>query len=82
MSYLLRKPQSHEVSNGVKLVHEVTTSNSDLTYVEFKVLDLASGSSYTEELKKQEICIVAVTGKITVTDHESTFENIGTRESV
>lgn len=45
MSYLLRKPQSHEVSNGVKLVHEVTTSNSDLTYVEFKVLDLASGSS-------------------------------------
>lgn len=52
MSYLLRKPQSHEVSNGVKLVHEVTTSNSDLTYVEFKVLDLASGSSYTEELKK------------------------------
>ncbi|MGQ9008697.1 5-deoxy-glucuronate isomerase [Bacillus stercoris] len=82
MSYLLRKPQSHEVSNGVKLVHEVTKSNSDLTYVEFKVLDLATGSSYTEELKKQEICIVAVTGKITVTDHESTFENIGTRESV
>ncbi|MEC1407705.1 5-deoxy-glucuronate isomerase [Bacillus halotolerans] len=82
MSHLLRKPQSNEVSKGVKLVHEVTKSNSDLTYVEFKVLELASGSSYTEELKKQEICIVAVTGKITVTDHESAFEHIGTRESV
>ncbi len=54
MSYLLRKPQSNEVSNGVKLVHEVTKSNSDLTYVEFKVLDLASGSSYAEELKNRK----------------------------
>ncbi|MFB6499158.1 5-deoxy-glucuronate isomerase [Bacillus haynesii] len=82
MSHLLRKPQANELSQGVKLVHEVKNSNSDLSYVEFKVLDLASGSSYEESLSKQECCIVALTGKITVTDHEHTFENIGTRESV
>ncbi|MCY8575551.1 5-deoxy-glucuronate isomerase [Bacillus haynesii] len=82
MSHLLRKPQANELSQGVKLVHEVKKSNSDLSYVEFKVLDLAPGSSYEESLSKQECCIVALTGKITVTDHEQTFENIGTRESV
>ncbi|MDN8960635.1 5-deoxy-glucuronate isomerase, partial [Staphylococcus aureus] len=73
---------ANELSQGVKLVHEVKKSNSDLSYVEFKVLDLAPGSSYEESLSKQECCIVALTGKITVTDHEQTFENIGTRESV
>lgn len=82
MSHLLRKPQEAELSQGVKVVHEVTASNSDLRYVEFKVVDLAPGSRYSEELTKQECCIVAVTGKITVSDHEATFENIGTRDSV
>lgn len=82
MSHLLRKPQAVELSQGVKVVHEVKTSNSDLQYVEFKVIDLAPGARYSEELNKQECCIVAVTGKITVSDRDVTFENIGTRDSV
>lgn len=82
MSHLLRKPKADEISQGVNIIHDVTSSNSDLKYVGFKVVDLAPGSTYTEDLKKTECCIVAVTGKITVTDHEQTFESIGTRESV
>ncbi|MDQ0199390.1 5-deoxy-glucuronate isomerase [Neobacillus ginsengisoli] len=82
MSKLLRKPNPKETSPGVINVHEVTSENSPLEYVGFKVVDLAPGSTYKEELGKVECCIVALTGKITVSDHDQVFENIGTRESV
>ncbi|MFJ5622985.1 5-deoxy-glucuronate isomerase [Peribacillus loiseleuriae] len=76
MSKLRRKPAKGET------VHEVTTDNSPLKYVEFKIVDLAPGAKYSEELAKKECCIVALTGKINVTDHDEAFNNIGTRESV
>lgn len=82
MSKLLCKPNTTEISSGVTLVHDVTSENSPLEYVGFKVVDLTPGATYTEELGKVECCIVALTGKITVSDQEVTFENIGTRESV
>ncbi|MCM2533256.1 5-deoxy-glucuronate isomerase [Neobacillus pocheonensis] len=82
MSKLLRKPNPKEISPGVTIVHEVTGKNSPLEYVGFKVVDLAPGSTYTEELGKVECCIMALTGKITVSDHKQVFENLGTRESV
>lgn len=82
MNHLLRKPQADEISQGVNIIHDVTSANSDLKYVGFKVVDLTPSSTYTEDLKKTECCIVAVTGKITVTDYDQTFESIGTRESV
>jgi 5-deoxy-glucuronate isomerase len=82
MSKLLRKPNKTETSPGVTIVHDVTEENSPLKYVSFKVVDLAPGAKYSEELAKIECCIVALTGKITVTDHEQTFEGIGARESV
>lgn len=82
MSKLLRKPEQNEVSQGVTIVQEVTTENSPLEYVGFKIVDLAPGAKYSEVLGKQECCIVAVTGKINVTDGEEVFENLGTRESV
>ena len=82
MSKLLRKPNTIETAPGVTIVHDVTSENSPLEYVGFKVVDLAQGAKYTEELGKVECCIVALTGKINVSDHEQTFENIGTRESV
>ncbi|MCM3727619.1 5-deoxy-glucuronate isomerase [Neobacillus cucumis] len=82
MSKLLRKPNLKETSPGVTIVHEVTSENSSLEYVGFKVIDLTPGSTYTEELAKVECCIVALTGKINVSDHEQEFLNIGTRESV
>ncbi|KKO52320.1 5-deoxy-glucuronate isomerase [Paenibacillus sp. DMB20] len=82
MSKLLRKPNLVETSPGVKIVHEVTKENAPLEYVAMKVVDLASGSSYREKLGKVECCIVALTGKINVTDDKETFANIGTRENV
>jgi 5-deoxy-glucuronate isomerase len=82
MSKLLRKPNKSETSPGVTIAHEVTEGTSPLEYVGFKVVDLAPGAKYSEELAKQECCIVALTGKINVTDHEQTFDHIGTRESV
>nr|WP_295975268.1 5-deoxy-glucuronate isomerase [uncultured Bacillus sp.] len=82
MSKLLRKQTAIEISPGVKIVHEVTRENSPLEYVAMKVIDLAPGASFREKLSKMECCIVALTGKISVTDGTETFENIGTRESV
>lgn len=82
MSKLLRKPNPVETSPGVKVVHEVTSENSSLEYVGMKIVDLGPGAIYKEELEKVECCIVALTGKINVTDQEETFESIGTRESV
>jgi len=82
VSKLLRKPNLIETSPGVKIVHEVTKENSPLKYVAMKVVDLALGASYREVLGKVECCIVALTGKINVTDDKETFANIGTRENV
>ncbi|UOF90966.1 5-deoxy-glucuronate isomerase [Fodinisporobacter ferrooxydans] len=82
MSQLLRKPNRSELSPGVTIVHEVTTENSPLKYIGFKVVDLASGARYSEELSKIECCIVVLTGRINFTDKEVAFENIGTRDSV
>ncbi|UOF90341.1 5-deoxy-glucuronate isomerase [Fodinisporobacter ferrooxydans] len=82
MSKLLRKPNKNESTQGVTIVHDVTTENSLLKYVEFKIVDLAPGATYAEELAKKECCIVALTGKIHVTDKEATFKNLGTRESI
>ncbi|MFD2216763.1 MULTISPECIES: 5-deoxy-glucuronate isomerase [Metabacillus] len=80
MSKLLRKPNKAE--QELTVIHNVTTENSSLEYVEFKVVDLTPGAKYAEELDEKEVCIVAVTGRINVTDQEQTFRNLGTRESV
>lgn len=82
MSKLLRKPLNTEIADGVKLIHDVTADNSPLRYVGFKVIDLAPGAKYSEELAKTECCVVALTGKINVIVQEETFKNLGTRESV
>lgn len=82
MSRLLRKPQQQLLSTGVTLLHEVNQDNSPLHYVGFKMIDIEPGATYSEALRKTECCIVAVTGQITVSDHEQTFTGVGTRASV
>ncbi|NGP46095.1 5-deoxy-glucuronate isomerase [Bacillaceae bacterium SIJ1] len=82
MSKLLRKPQTKELAEGVTLVHEVTRHDAPLEYVGFKVVDLMPGAKYEEELRKEECCIVALTGQINITDHEQAFNDLGTRETV
>jgi 5-deoxy-glucuronate isomerase len=82
MNKLLRKQENKEIEQGVSLVHDLTGEQTPLEYIGFKMIDLAPGTKYQEKLGKQECCVVAVTGKISVTDQEVTFENIGTRETV
>ena len=82
MSKLLRKPMQEQIGEGVTLVHEVTQENSGLKYVGFKVIDLIPGANYEEALGKEECCIVALTGKINVTEGDRTLGNLGTRQSV
>lgn len=82
MANLLRKAENKELTDGATLVHNVTEDNSPLSHVEFKTVDLVKGGKYKEELAKKEVCVVALTGKITVTDGEQTFENIGRRDDV
>ncbi|CAO1611729.1 5-deoxy-D-glucuronic acid isomerase [Brochothrix thermosphacta] len=73
---LLVKPKKGQV------VHEVNETNSELSYVSLKVLELEVNEAYIETLKDKECCIVALTGQITVTEGDNKFENIGTRHSV
>lgn len=82
MSHLLRKPNKKEIEKGVTVVHEVTSENSPLEYVGFKVIDLDPNAKYSELLGNKECCIVALTGKINVSVGDENFENLGTRESV
>ncbi len=82
MSQLLRKSQHTEAIDGVKVIHDVTKENSPLKYVGFKLIELSQNVQYKETLESEECCIVAVTGKITVSDGTAVFENIGTRDSV
>lgn len=71
-----------EFTEGVTVIQEVNEKNSMLSYTALRVLELEAGSSYSEKLEKWEVCVVALTGKITVTEGNNIFENIGRRESV
>lgn len=82
MSELLSQKKKQEISPGVHLIQEVTNKNAPLEYTGLKVLEMEQDNTYEEKLEKWEACVVALTGKITVSDDEQTFENIGTRESV
>ncbi len=82
MSELLRKPMDKATGNGITLLQEVTKANSNLQYVSFKTFELKSGAAIKESLTNMECCIIALTGRITVSDGEETFEEIGRRESV
>ena len=81
-SHLLRKPQSQSQDNGVTVVHDLNIAESPLEYVGFRMIDLAPSVVHEEELTDLECCIVAVTGRITITEGEHSFTGIGTRDSV
>lgn len=83
MSKLLQKPINSEMSDGVTVVQEVAKENSPLKYIEFKVVELKAHYEFSELLKDNECCIVALTGKINViVDGEEPYLNMGTRKSV
>ena len=82
MDSLLRKKKEEKMKQGITVVQDITNKNSSLKYTGLKVLDMTSGSVFKETLEKWEICIVALKGKITVSDEDNKFESLGRRESV
>ncbi|GMA60970.1 hypothetical protein GCM10025859_14100 [Alicyclobacillus fastidiosus] len=82
MGHLLVKAKQTPIEPGITFVNGLTRGSSQLEYIEFKVLDMKPNAKYREQLGKQECCIVVLTGKVNVSDHDTTFQNIGTRESV
>jgi 5-deoxy-glucuronate isomerase len=79
---LLRKKQLLHKQNGIAIVHEVMKEQSGLDYVGFKLIEMEQGAFYEEKSEKYECCVVAVTGKLTVSEGENRYANIGTRNSV
>src|SRR5699024_10456218 len=82
MAHLLNKPVHHPLSDDVQVIHDLQPNDINLDYIGLKVLDIKSGGNYEEATEDFELCIVALTGKVTVSDGTNTFEHIGTRDSV
>lgn len=74
--------QNKELDSGVTLIQDVSSKNAPLKYAGVKLLQLQKGAVYSEKLGKTEVCVVALSGKVTVKEGDNQFENIGTRESV
>ncbi|ERF48457.1 hypothetical protein N039_04235 [Staphylococcus sp. EGD-HP3] len=82
MAHLLNKPVHHPLSDDVQVIHDLQPNDINLDYIGLKVLDIKSGGNYEEATEDFELCIVALTGKVTVSDGTNTFQHIGTRDSV
>ncbi len=65
-----------------KCVLEVTPETAGWKYVGFAVHILAQGDSLARRLENREICIVILTGTITVEAGDETFSELGRRQSV
>ena len=61
---------------------EVTPQSAGWTHVGFAAHRLAAGEGIKLETDSRELCIVVLTGKVTVHAGEQTWENIGERLSV
>lgn len=79
---LQRKPLKGEGAKSVNVIHDIDFGNSELEYINFKVLHMSEGATYQEETKDQEVCAVILTGRADVTDKTNSFKNIGKRDSV
>ena len=61
---------------------EVTPQSAGWTHVGFAAHRLAAGEGIKLETDSRELCIVVLTGTVTVKAGEQTWENIGSRQSV
>lgn len=82
MAELLKKPIHHQLNDGVKIIQDFKPSDVDLEYTGIKVIDIKAKQVYEEETNDFEACVVALTGQIDVSDGDSKYEGIGTRDSV
>jgi Uncharacterized enzyme involved in inositol metabolism len=79
---LKHTPQNKEINKGVTLVQSLRKENSQLHYIEFQLLEFENGAVYKEDIKEQELCIVALSGKINVTVNGTKYSDLGRRTSV
>lgn len=82
MTNLLYKKNELKLSEGVTLVQDLNKTNTNLEYVQFKVIEMEQNTTYEETLQNIELCTVVLTGNIDVTVGSEQFENLGTRDSV
>lgn len=82
MAYLLNKKENVKVFDKVTQLQNINENNSTLEYTGLRVLEFEAGGKLKESLSEWEVCVVALSGKITVTEDDNKFKNIGTRDSV
>ncbi|MDR1567197.1 MAG: 5-deoxy-glucuronate isomerase [Streptococcaceae bacterium] len=82
MVELKRSPIQFEITEKVTLLHHITRANSPLEYIEAQVFKMEAGGSFQTNLEDLELCIVALTGKYSISDGQEKFEEVGVRESV
>lgn len=82
MTILKREKIGFPISDNVTLLQYITKENSRLSYAEATLLRFETGGTYAMTLNGKEACIVALTGKYTISDGEVTFHKVGTRQSV
>lgn len=76
------KPINYSLNHQINLLHSITRKNSGLEYIEVKVLELKEAAEIEEINQDLELCVVALTGKITVSTQRNIFEHLGTRQTV
>lgn len=82
MTNLLYKKNEPKLIEGVTLVQDLNKTNTNLEYVQFKVIEMEETVTYEETLESLELCIVVLTGNVDVTVDSDKFEKLGTRDSV
>jgi 5-deoxy-glucuronate isomerase len=76
------KPIQKNLAPGVRLVQEIDNQNSPLKYVGFRLLTMEKNAVFTEDTEGYEVCVVALTGQIQVSESNHIFSSLGTRTSV
>ncbi|MCM3746650.1 5-deoxy-glucuronate isomerase [Paenibacillus pasadenensis] len=83
MQNLHQKPRPQQLGEGCTLLQESMHGEGALMqYTGMRIIELEPGARYTERLELNECCVVALAGRIDVSDGEQRFSGIGARESV
>ncbi|MCA9766815.1 MAG: 5-deoxy-glucuronate isomerase [Carnobacterium sp.] len=82
MTSLKREPIKFKLNKKVTLLQHITRENSLLEYIEAQVFNMEKEGEFHTSLEDKEICIVALSGKYTISDGSQTFEEVGTRKTV
>lgn len=82
MVELKRSPINYSVNEHVTLLHHITKQNSLLEYIEAQVYDVEAEGSICFHSNTHEVCIVALTGRYTVTAGDRVFEHVGQRSDI